>query len=124
MTEKDLLIPTPDYVKARRLEVKLTGKELSRRMGYSNNYVGLIEQENLPVTKQFARRFWALMNDGSQLRAINAWVPLKWSLNGHSDVMILREPRRCACGCETLFVPNSWNHRFLSRKHRRRKRNG
>lgn len=36
--------------------------------------------------------------------------------------VVLRSSRRCACGCERAFIPNSWNHRYLPghRRHRSR----
>ena len=116
-----LLLPTPDYVRRRRLELKLSQRELSRRMGYSGTYVGLIEQESWPVTAQFARRFWAVTEDTKQKRTIMSVIPLSFGINGDEVVHVLREPVECECGCGSWFVPNSWNHRWLDRKHRRRK---
>lgn len=36
--------------------------------------------------------------------------------------IVLRDSRRCACGCGGNFVPNAWNHRYLPGHRRHRKR--
>jgi hypothetical protein len=112
----EILYPTPEYVRKRREELFLTSAELSRMMGYSEGYVGTVEQENMPVTRRFAERFWAVVENGSIKRAVTAIAPL----GVPDDVYILRPARECACGCKMSFIPNSGNHRYLDSRHRRR----
>ena len=112
----DLLIPPPDFVRAARLSLNLSAAELDRLMGYSVGYVSHIEKENLPVTKKFARRFWAIVGDDEAKQTITAVAPL-----GVPDgVIILRAAVECSCGCKMWFIPNSGTHRYLDRRHRRR----
>lgn len=114
-----MLYPSPDYVRRRRTELGLSVSELSRMMGYVRTYVGAIEREDLPVTRQFAERFWAVVADPAAMRVVEAVVPLQFGVNG---VLHVTRARQCACGCGRWFVPLSWNHAFISRKHRRRGR--
>ncbi|MBA7543174.1 hypothetical protein ES705_35504 [subsurface metagenome] len=126
MGKDELVYPTPDYVKARREELKISAADLSRRMGYSDRYVALIEQENLPVTRKFAKRFWNVIFDKEQKRTAVAIVPLSFGVDEDTEIQITRKPVKCRCGCQLWFVPSSTRHRFLNRNHwsRWRRRQG
>jgi hypothetical protein len=90
-------------------------------MGYSRNYVGNVEQEVLPVTAAFARRFWAVVGNSELSRIVPAVVPLRFDVVDR-PVRILHQPRSCECGCGIVFVPSSSRHRFVSKKHGKRRR--
>jgi hypothetical protein len=113
----ELLFPPPNFVRDRRRELSLSASELSRLMGYSDGYVGNIEQETLPVTRQFAEKFWMVIGDGEIRRSVVAIAPL----GVPDEVYIMRPARECLCGCKMFFIPNSGNHRYLDSRHRRRK---
>ena len=119
--QTDTKLPTVKEIALERRSLDLSKAEFGRRLGYAPSYVASLENGHLPVTRRFAARVWSLQEEiRGDLRVVEILAPTEFG--DFEGAILLTRPKICACGCEARFIPRAWNHRYLSRKHRRRKR--
>lgn len=106
---------SPDSIKAHRTMHGLTKKDLARALNYTPNYIASLERGDLPITEEMATRFDDWLRG---LTKTNVYVPVtvrasRADAESYRNVIVLAEPRKCACGCTTRFVPVTPNHIYF-----------
>jgi len=109
---------SPDEIRSWRKNAGLSMAELGLLLGgYSRGYICHIEHGRAPISKRFAQRFRALVNNGVSSEMTAVYIPPGVPGGFH---VLSTDIRVCACGCGKRFVPRSWNHRYFP-GHRRLK---